>query len=229
MDEKYGMLRKGLIVLAIPFVLQLIFLSILLKSQFDNAASQTLAIHTKDVIAEEEGLSKRLVMLRNNMLGLAMSGNVGLNPFDSLADEIRAGLEGLKVRVRDNEPADGPARRPDPPHRRVPRLDRPDPRDAPHRSPRRRAGADRDANGEADAGRHPARSLRVSSPRGGFGQAPPRRAQAVGRVAGPLDRPRLAGHDGAGGGPWSSSTAGGSPRGSWLWSRTPGGCPRGRP
>ena len=39
MDENYGMLKKGLIILAIPFVLQLLFLAILLKSQIDNTAA----------------------------------------------------------------------------------------------------------------------------------------------------------------------------------------------
>ena len=162
MDEKYGMLRKGMIVLAIPFVLQLIFLSILLKSQFDNASSQQLAIHTKDVIADEEGLSKRLVMLRNNVLGLAMSGNLGLNPFDSLADTIQSDFDALKGRVQDNE-AQAAGSTPCPTRSRSTSTGSAGPTrcSAPIAAARRWRGSR--LSREVDAGRDPARPRRVSA------------------------------------------------------------------
>ena len=103
MNENYGMLKKGLIVLAIPFLIQLVFLGILLKSQLANAEQQALAIHTKDVIAEVESLSRRQVTLRNNLLGLALSGDATVNPDDSLVGEIRTHLTTLRGLVSDNE------------------------------------------------------------------------------------------------------------------------------
>ena len=93
MDEKYGLLKKGLIVLAIPFVIQLAFLGVLLKSQIDNAKAQTLAIHTKDVIAEVESLLRRLVTLRSNLLGLVITGDAAANPYESVAREVPEQLE----------------------------------------------------------------------------------------------------------------------------------------
>ena len=98
------MLKKWLIVVAVPIVLQLIFLGFLLKSQIDYEKTQGWVIHTKDVIAETEALNRRLVAVRSNMLGLAMSGDQKSNPFVPIRAEVPERLASLKMMVRDNPP-----------------------------------------------------------------------------------------------------------------------------
>jgi signal transduction histidine kinase len=104
MNQKYGMLRKGLLLLAIPFTLQIIFLGVLLKSQSDSFNDQKMAIHSKDVIVEVEQLKKGLVAVRGDLLGRAFTGNVDANPYEADARATTLHLEKLHESVSDNPP-----------------------------------------------------------------------------------------------------------------------------
>ena len=102
MDQKNGMLRRGLLLLAIPFTLQLVFLAVLLKSQADTFYDQGMAIHTKDVIVEVERLNNRLVAVRGDMLGRAFTGIVATNPYKSDAQAATQHFERLRKLISDN-------------------------------------------------------------------------------------------------------------------------------
>lgn len=102
MDEGNGMLKKGLALLALPFALQLAFLAVLLRSQVENQKAQERAFHTKDVIAEVELLTRRLVAIRSNLLGQAASGRDEVNPIAPIAREIGPQLDHLHDLTSDN-------------------------------------------------------------------------------------------------------------------------------
>jgi len=67
-------LRKGLLVLALPLVYQALFIGLLFKRQSDLNEAQRLAIHTKDVIENTDTIFRLLVTTQSNLRGYLLTG-----------------------------------------------------------------------------------------------------------------------------------------------------------
>ena len=55
MDENLSIFKKGLFLVGIPLLAQLLFLAMLLKIRSDEDEAQHWAMHTKDVMVRAEG------------------------------------------------------------------------------------------------------------------------------------------------------------------------------
>jgi signal transduction histidine kinase len=73
--RRVTILRKGLLVLALPLVYQALFIGLLLKRQMDLNEAQRLAIHTKDVIEKADTIFRLLVETQSNVRGYLLTGN----------------------------------------------------------------------------------------------------------------------------------------------------------
>jgi signal transduction histidine kinase len=101
--ENMSMLKKGLCVIAIPLIFQLLFIAALFKAQSDSKAVQDLAIHTKDVIAQAETVSRLVVQAQNNIRGLVVAGDGGFAAdYQEAAREAAEELAKLRYAVADN-------------------------------------------------------------------------------------------------------------------------------
>ncbi|MEI9893851.1 MAG: CHASE3 domain-containing protein, partial [Chthoniobacter sp.] len=101
--RRVTILRKGLLVIALPLVYQALFIGLLLKRQSDLSEAQHWAMHTKNVLAKTEHVFRLLVSSQSNLRGLLLTGNRAFS--DELnRDEKELGQElpELKHLVRDN-------------------------------------------------------------------------------------------------------------------------------
>lgn len=97
------MLKKGLCLIAIPLIFQLLFIGALFKAQADSKAVQDLAIHTKDVIAQAEAASRLVVEAQNSIRGLVVTGDEGFAAdYRRAAGRAAEELVALRRAVADN-------------------------------------------------------------------------------------------------------------------------------
>jgi CHASE3 domain sensor protein len=68
------MLKKGLVIIAVPFLFQVLFITILWKMQDDSAQARQWAIHTKDVIAQTELVTRFMTEAQNELRGMIVIG-----------------------------------------------------------------------------------------------------------------------------------------------------------
>lgn len=72
--RRVTILRKGLLVLALPLVYQALFIGLLLKRQGDLTDAQHWAMHTKDVIEKTEYIFRLLVTTQSNLRAYVLTG-----------------------------------------------------------------------------------------------------------------------------------------------------------
>src|SRR4051812_32471031 len=65
--RRVTILRKGLLVLALPFVYQALFIGLLLKRQHDHSEAQFAAVHTKDVLLQADHVYQLLLLSQSNL------------------------------------------------------------------------------------------------------------------------------------------------------------------
>jgi signal transduction histidine kinase len=70
-----SIVKKGLVLAAIPLLTQLVFLAVLLKMRQDQLRAQQLAMHSKDVIAQTEGAFRVVMEARSSVRSLALTGD----------------------------------------------------------------------------------------------------------------------------------------------------------
>jgi signal transduction histidine kinase len=70
-----SVVKKGLVLAAIPLLTQLVFLSVLFKMRQDQLRAQKLAIHSKEVIAQTEGAFRVVMEARSAVRSLALTGD----------------------------------------------------------------------------------------------------------------------------------------------------------
>jgi signal transduction histidine kinase len=75
MDENLSIFRKGLFLVGIPLLAQLLFLAMLLKIRSDQDEAQRWAMHTKDVMVRAEGAFRLAARANSDLRALAVSGN----------------------------------------------------------------------------------------------------------------------------------------------------------
>src|ERR1700722_11023435 len=73
--RRVTILRKGLMVLALPLLYQAVFIGLLLKRQHDLNDAQFWAIHTKNVIETTDHLFLLLVTQHSNLRAYILTSN----------------------------------------------------------------------------------------------------------------------------------------------------------
>lgn len=97
------LVKKGLILAAIPLFAQLIFLAVLFKMRHDQRQAQALAIHTKDVIAQTESAFRVVMEARSAVRSLALTGDTAFAVlWLERRQTVTAQFEALQKLVADN-------------------------------------------------------------------------------------------------------------------------------
>jgi signal transduction histidine kinase len=101
--RRITILRKGLLVLALPLVYQVLFIGILFKRQRDLTDAQHWAMHTKDVIEKTEYIFRLLLGAQSELRGFLLTGNERFTADLGRDEEILAAeYPALKAMIRDN-------------------------------------------------------------------------------------------------------------------------------
>ncbi|HSI13168.1 MAG TPA: CHASE3 domain-containing protein [Chthoniobacter sp.] len=95
--RRVTILRKGLLVLALPLVYQALFIGLLMKRQSDVGEAQHWAMHTKDVIEKTENIFGLLIATQSSLRGYLLTGNDSfvedMNRDDRAAEQVFAELK----------------------------------------------------------------------------------------------------------------------------------------
>ncbi len=103
--RRITILRKGLLVLALPLIYQALFIGLLMKRQSDQHQALNWAVHTKDVLMQTDTVFRMLLTSQSNLRAFVLTQN-GL--FSQELSEgktvIQAEMEKLERMVSDNPP-----------------------------------------------------------------------------------------------------------------------------
>jgi signal transduction histidine kinase len=111
MYKSMSILKKGVLLVAIPLTFQLVFLGLVLASRGQVERAQDLAIHTKVVIAKVEALYRKLAESRLGLRELVLSKDFGgYTRFDRALGEVKGQADDLIAEVDDNAPQQAKAR-----------------------------------------------------------------------------------------------------------------------
>jgi signal transduction histidine kinase len=103
--ETVAMLKKGLVLIAVPLVFQILFAMVLLQSQRNSRRAQDTAIHTKDVIAQGLLVSRLLAEVQGQTAGLILTDHAEFQrSATARAKLVPQALRSLERLVRDNPP-----------------------------------------------------------------------------------------------------------------------------
>jgi signal transduction histidine kinase len=104
MNANLTLLKKGLILIAIPLAFQLGFLGLVLATQRKVSDAQEQAIHTKNVIARVESECRRLIEGRSAIQNLILTGNLDrYTKFEASLREVPREMDALIELVSDNK------------------------------------------------------------------------------------------------------------------------------
>ncbi|HTU20616.1 MAG TPA: CHASE3 domain-containing protein [Gemmataceae bacterium] len=96
-------IKKGLILVAVPLLAQLIFLVVLYKMRLDQMQAQGWALHSKDVIAQTEGAFRVIMESRSAVRGLALTGDPAFfSAWEKSRSNALVQLRALRELVADN-------------------------------------------------------------------------------------------------------------------------------
>ena len=95
----FTIFKKGLALIAVPLLVQAVFIAILVKNQADHVRAQDLVVHTKDVIAKVEELHRSLVEGFAGIRTLVFSGG---GRYEAVLKQVPAQVDELRVLVLDN-------------------------------------------------------------------------------------------------------------------------------
>ena len=89
MKFNFTIVKKGLLLVAVPLVIQAVFIGMLLKTQVDLAKAQRWAVHTKEVIATVEEIYRRLLEGYTGIRIQAVSNNPMISgPFGQAMQDL---------------------------------------------------------------------------------------------------------------------------------------------
>ncbi|MEP6672315.1 MAG: CHASE3 domain-containing protein [Chthoniobacter sp.] len=101
--RRVTILRKGLLVIALPLIYQALFIGLLLKRQSDLSTAQGWAMHTKDVIEKTEYIFRLLVSTQSDLRGYLLTGKDAFTE-EMDRDEVLLArqFDELKIMIKDN-------------------------------------------------------------------------------------------------------------------------------
>jgi signal transduction histidine kinase len=77
MNSSLSILKKGIILIAVPLAFELAFFALVLRTQAQVAEAQDWALHTKVVLAQVEALYRRLAEGQGALARLVLTGDLG--------------------------------------------------------------------------------------------------------------------------------------------------------
>lgn len=96
------LLYKFLLLLAIPWLFQLLLFGVLFKSQLQSSEAEVLAMHTKRVISQANDLLPPILLQAAHIRGAVITGDVSSLSDAKGWDEITSGVDLLRVLVADS-------------------------------------------------------------------------------------------------------------------------------
>ena len=104
MNNRFTIIKKGLLLVATPVTIQAIFIGMLVQAQVESASAQAWAVHTKEVIARVEEIYRRLLEGYAGVRILAVSDNPSIGqPFRAAIERMPEQIDELRALVSDNE------------------------------------------------------------------------------------------------------------------------------
>lgn len=95
--------EKGLLLLAIPFIYQVLLLTVLLRQQNVTREARSWAEHSKDVLYQIEFVELQLISMQNDLRGYIISGNTSFRDASSVDEQkLNQAVLELKELVVDN-------------------------------------------------------------------------------------------------------------------------------
>jgi len=105
-------LKKGLLLIAVPLLFQLVFIAVLLRVINDAAESERLALHTKNVLVQSEMAYGHMVAAQSAARGFVISGDSSFGDTSARAvDSAMEGFSSLPQLVQDDPQRRDRARR----------------------------------------------------------------------------------------------------------------------
>ena len=103
MHTQFTIFKKGLALIAVPLLVQAVFIAVLVRAQADHVRAQDMAVHTKDVIVKVEELYRGLVEGYARIRTLVFSGDrSGAGRYEAALKRVPAQVEELRELVSDN-------------------------------------------------------------------------------------------------------------------------------
>jgi signal transduction histidine kinase len=103
MRTRLTLLNKGLLLIAVPLVIQAVFVVLLIQTQLEAGTAQEWAVHTKEVMARVEDIYRRLLEGYAAIRILVVSDDPDLSrPFRQAVDVIPNQVAELRVFTSDN-------------------------------------------------------------------------------------------------------------------------------
>ena len=125
MHTQFTIFKKGLALIAVPLLVQAVFIAVLMKAQADHDRAQDWAVHTKEVIAKVEELHRNLIEGYLQVRGLVLSDRPATADLYRQVDATGAAqIEELRALVSDNERQQPQIHQLGDRSRRLPALDR---------------------------------------------------------------------------------------------------------
>jgi CHASE3 domain sensor protein len=98
-NPRFTIRQKGLLLVGVPIVFQLVFAALFLRVQRDAAQAEHWALHTKDVIAQAETAYRSVLEAFSDTRGAVLLGHA---PVGQSPAEIGPTLEALEWLVSDS-------------------------------------------------------------------------------------------------------------------------------
>lgn len=103
MTENLTILKKGLILVAIPFLIQILFIAVLFQTNLDATRARAVSLHSKAVLAKVESIYRKLIEVQSSTRGLLLTDAERFAVKSKrLIGEVPGELKELAVLVRDN-------------------------------------------------------------------------------------------------------------------------------
>src|SRR5262245_14786446 len=101
--RRITILRKGLMVLALPLAYQALFIGLLLKRQYDHNEAPLAAVHTQNRLIQTDKVYRLLIGSQSNLRAYVLTENeVFSQQITNGAPEIEQEMTRLEQMVRDN-------------------------------------------------------------------------------------------------------------------------------
>jgi signal transduction histidine kinase len=99
----FSIKQKGLLLLLIPFALQLLLIAVIIKTYLDNRTAQNWALHTKDVISQTELSYRTLLEAQSAARGFLLTEDVLYSDsFETAIEQNAIEVGKLATLVKDN-------------------------------------------------------------------------------------------------------------------------------
>jgi signal transduction histidine kinase len=102
MHTQFTIFKKGLTLIAVPLLVQAVFIAVLVRAQAEHVRAQDMAVHTKEVIAKVQELHRTLVEGYAGIRGLIYSADTAAGRDRAIASRVPAEVDELRALVADN-------------------------------------------------------------------------------------------------------------------------------